>query len=250
MHILEYLSREPFAVVGHRGAHGVRPDNTLAAFRYAVEAGADIVEMDVRRTKDGTLILLHERDFKHLIGRAIPPGQLDFAFIREHIRVEGEPIPTLEEALKEVAGRVGVFVEIKEPETTEQVLETLKRCGISESVAVISFWDEALEQTRRLAPGQTTGLIYARAPGRITDAHALGATIVLPHVRLATARANAFAHKLRLRVVSWIINDEETARQQVENGTDGLATDEPAWLVQWREARARTEQISMNTRRS
>ncbi len=213
----------------------MRPENTLAAFRYALEAGADVVEMDVRRTRDGHFILLHDKDFKRLTGRAIPPEALDLAFIREHIRADGEPIPTLEEALELLKGRIGLFVEIKEPETTEQVLEVLRRYDVREQTAVISFWDEALTRVHTLDPAQVTGLIYARAPGRIPDAKKLGARIVLPHFRLATAKANAFAHRLHLKVVSWIVNDEETARKQVENGTDALATDDPAWLVRWRE---------------
>lgn len=76
MEILEKLSIKPFSIVGHRGAAGRLPENTLRAFQFAIEAGADVVECDVRRTKDGKLILLHDKDFKRVAGVRKSPSEM------------------------------------------------------------------------------------------------------------------------------------------------------------------------------
>ena len=234
MKILTILNKKPFAIVGHRGAKGVKLENTISAIEYGIKSGADIIEVDVRRTKDNQLILLHDPDFKRLTGRAIKPSQLDLKFIKENIEIDGEPIATLQEALETVNGKAGMFIEIKEPDTTDNVLELIFKYKALEWTAIISFYDEALETAKKLAPEITTGLIYMKPPGRIFDAKKLKADFVLPYYKIATEKANYTAHKVGLKVVVWTINDEETAIKMIERKADALATDYPQMLVNLR----------------
>lgn len=235
MDILERLSIKPFSIVGHRGAKGVKPENTICAIEYGIKTGADIIEVDVRKTKDGKLILLHDRDFKRLTGRALSPSDLDFQFIRENITIDGEPVATLEEAIRTVNGRIGLFIEIKEPETTEQIVKIVKENNADSWVAFISFYEEALIEVKKIDSNLKTGIIYMRPPGKIVEAKEIGAQIVLPLYRLATDKAVAFAHRLKLKVVSWVINDFETAKIMYERKTDAIASDYPDKAVEWRE---------------
>ncbi len=234
MKIKQLLTKKPFGIVGHRGARGVKPENTIAAIEYGINAGVDIVEVDVRRTKDGKLILLHDPDFKRFTGRAIKPEELDLKFIKENITIDGEPVTTLDEALETVNGRVGMFIEIKEPITTDDVLAAVLRHKALEWVAIISFYDKALTTAKQLLPSVTTGLIYMKPPGRIFDAKKLEADFVLPYWKIATAKANYTAHKLGLKVVVWTINDEKTAMEMLERKADVMATDYPDLLVELR----------------
>ena len=234
MKIKQLLSKIPFGIVGHRGARGVKPENTIAAIEYGINAGVDIVEVDVRRTKDGKLILLHDPDFKRFTGRAIKPEELDLKFIKENITIDGEPVATLDEALETVNGRVGMFIEIKEPITTDDVLAAVLRHKALEWVAIISFYDKALTTAKQLLPSVTTGLIYMKPPGRIFDAKKLEADFVLPYWKIATAKANYTAHKLGLKVVVWTINDEKIAMEMLERKADVMATDYPDLLVELR----------------
>jgi glycerophosphoryl diester phosphodiesterase len=234
MKIKELLNKKPFGIVGHRGARGVKPENTISAIEYGIQAGVDIVEVDVRRTKDGKLILLHDPDFKRFTGKAIKPSDVELSFIKENIRIEGEPVATLEEALEVVNGKVGMFIEIKEPITTDDILASVLRYRMLESVAIISFYDTALTTAKKLLPSITAGLIYMKPPGRIFDAKKLGADFVLPYYKIATAKANYTAHKLGLPVVVWTINDEETAKEMLERKADAMATDFPDLLVEFR----------------
>lgn len=217
--MLEALSRG--AVIGHRGYPLRSPENTVASFIAAMEAGADIVEMDVWKTADDVVVVIHDDVVK------TPGGVLKVKEARwrdlSAVRIGGEPIPTLEEALRVVAGRAGVFVEIKDPDAAELVGDVVRQVGAISWTAAISFMESALSPLKGLVP---LGLIYAKPPGRISDAKRLGFDLVLPHYRLATAKAIGFAHKLGLKVVAWTVNDERVMEELWSRGVDGIASDD------------------------
>ena len=118
-------------VIAHRGACWDAPENTLEAFELAVEQGADYVEFDVR-AKNGELVICHD---------ANPP----------------EGVPTLDDVLGALAGRIGLCVELKEDEVAEPTLEALRVHGVAaDSLIVVSFLAGALDTVRRLDPDLRT----------------------------------------------------------------------------------------------
>jgi Glycerophosphoryl diester phosphodiesterase len=177
--------------------------------------------MDVWKTADDVVVVIHDGAV------TAPDGVLKVKEARwrelSGYRVDGEPIPTLEGALQAVAGRAGVFVEVKDPEAAGLVGDVLRRVGAASWTAVISFHEEALVPLKGLVP---LGLIYAKPPGRIADARRLGLDLVLPHHRLATARAVDFAHRMGLKVVAWTVNDGRTMEGLWSRGVDGIASDD------------------------
>ncbi len=232
--VLEALRRKPFSVVGHRGAAGLAPENTLAAIRAGMDVGADAVEVDVQVTADGVPILSHDDNLKRVAGVDVNVRRSRFSDLRR-VSVGGEPIPSLEEALRFVDGRVAVLVEVKHPEDTGRVVEVIRSVGARAWTALISFYDEAVREARRLDHALVTGLIYARPPGRIVDAARLGCRIVLPKYTLATPKAVTLAHRFRLTVVAWTVNDTGPVRRLVEAGVEAIASDRPDILVRVRE---------------
>lgn len=226
--VAEALSRR--AVVGHRGFPKRAPENTLASFRSAVEAGVDIVEMDVQRSADGVVFVLHDDNLKRLAGAEVDVRRAPWALISQY-KIGGEPIPTLEDALRMLDGRTGVFVEIKHPEDSEYVKDVIKSTGAMAWAAAISFYPEALRPLRDLVP---LGLIYSRPPGAVEVARREGFNFVLPHYRLATERAAAFAHRLGLMVIAWTINDEDDMRTTWRRGVDAVASDDAELAVRVR----------------
>ncbi len=234
--ILEILSVKPFAVIGHRGAKGECAENTLPCLEHAIRVGVDIVEVDVRETKDGKLIILHDSDFERVAGVNLSPKELTYEEIKDRIKVFGEyHVPTLEEVLGLVKDRVGLFVEIKEPPTVEKVVKTFEDFNLTDTVAVISFYEEALKGVRELNPKLVTGYIYVKPQNAIITAKKVGAKIVLPKYPLATPKAVAFAHRLKLKVVPWVVNDDKVLEKVLKATPDGIATDYPSWLVKKRE---------------
>ncbi len=232
--ILEALSRRPFSVVGHRGAAGVKPENTISSLKFAVDSGADVIEIDVRATKDNVLILLHDESFERLVGIPLKARDLEYRWIKENIRIGGEEIATLEDALRIIGDKANLFIEIKEPDITVDAIDLVKTYGLISRVALISFYDEVLSTVKSAEPRIVTGLIYFKPPGRIFEAKRLGAKIVLPYYRIASSKANAVAHKLGFKVVVWTINDLETAKQMINRGVDAIASDYPDMMVRFR----------------
>ncbi len=224
--VLERLEAKPFAVIGHRGAAGLAPENSLEALRKAVEVGADIAEFDVQVTGDGVPVLSHDDVVVDDNGKRIGVRRASYSELAR-TTVRGARIPRLDELLAEALGRIALFLEIKHPQDTRLVVETVREAGAVEWVAIISFYDEAVLEAKKLEPGLPTGLIYYRPPGRLFDAKKLGCRIALPRYNLATAKAVALAKRLRLKTVAWTVNQEKWMLELWRRGVDGIATDYP-----------------------
>ena len=231
MQVLEALSRRPFAVVGHRGAAGLRTENTIASVREAIRLGVDAVEVDVRSTADGALVVHHDEDLRRLFNVPRKVRELTLSEIRS-LRAGEEGVPTLQEVMSEVSGKVGLLVEVKEPQDAPAVVRAIKEEGASEWAAVISFHPEAVGEASRA--GLISGLIYSRPPGEIVQAHRLGARLVLPIHTLATASAVGLAHRMRLKVVAWTVNQPNQALELSTRGVDAIATDRPDLILRVR----------------
>ena len=228
--VLEALSVKPFSIVGHRGAKGLAPENTLAALEKAVEAGADVAEFDVQSTRDGVLVASHDPVIAVDEGVKVNVREVDYEQLSRY-HVGGERIPRIEEILEAARGRLALFLEVKEVADAEPLARLLSARGACSYAAVISFEEEAVKRAMRVCPGLAAGLVYFRPPGKILDCKRLGCKIVLPRYPLATVKAVALAHRLGLRVVAWTVNSEEWALKLVERGVDAIATDYPDRLA-------------------
>src|SRR5712691_860105 len=177
------VSERPFSqagrsiVVAHRGASAVETENTIAAFEAAIVAGADAVELDVRMTADHVAIVMHDPDVSRTTDGSGLVRDLALADLR-HLRIGlrgggAEQIPTLDEALDCLSGRLGVDVEIKnvpgEPdfdpereEAVEATLAALDRTGFEGRVLISSFNPLSIARARELLPHIDTGLLTDR----------------------------------------------------------------------------------------
>ncbi len=231
MKVLEYLSRRPFSVVGHRGASGVRTENTIGSIREAIRLGVDAVEVDVRSTADGALVVHHDEDLRRLFNINRKVRELTLSEIKS-LKLGDESVPTLQEVLSEVSGKVGLLVEVKESQDAEAVIGEVKSEGANDWAAVISFHPEAVAAAARA--GLAAGLIYSRPPGSVVEAHRIGARLVLPLYSLATASAVGLAHRMRLKVVAWTVNQPNLALELSARGVDAIATDRPDLVLRAR----------------
>jgi glycerophosphoryl diester phosphodiesterase len=235
-------------VVAHRGASVELPENTLAAFQRAVVCGADVVEFDVRLTSDGVPVVLHDPDVGRTTDGAGPVGSLTLAEVKR-LRVAGShEVPTLEETLRLLSGRVGVDVEIKnipgEPDFTadgepvvEALVATLERVAFVGPVLVSSFNPASIAHARTLAPEIPTGLLTGpgtEARAALTHAAANDHPWVLPFVDMVQAAGDGFAaesHAAGLRLGTWITDDPVRALSLFDAGVDAVATNDPAPIV-------------------
>ena len=237
------------AVVAHRGASARYPENTLPAFQGAIDAGADLVELDVRLTADGVPVILHDLDVSITTDGAGPVHQLTLAEIKrlDASKGRGEPakVPTLQEALELLSGRVGVNIEVKnlpeEPsfdspkeQAVQRTLSTLHDVAFSGPVVICSFNWLSIERVRELEPTIPTGFLTVAGidpSASLTYVKSKGHSLVLPHVVALLSADEAFveaAHAEGVRVGTWTVDDAPSIERLFEMRVDAVATNDPA----------------------
>ncbi len=144
-----FAGERQIAVISHRGEHLSHPENTLAAYRAAIDLGADYFEVDVQTTSDGYLVLMHDHTVDRTTNGKGAVAQLTFAEIRK-LKVSGESVPTFDEALALARGRIRVYVDAKSV-SPENLVAALDRHRMSGHV-VIYGGVEYLKSVRKLRP--------------------------------------------------------------------------------------------------
>jgi glycerophosphoryl diester phosphodiesterase len=213
--------------IGHRGARALEPENTLRSFQRAVELGVDAVELDVRRTADGEVVVIHDDKMDRTTDGSGLVSERTLEEIKGFKTRGGDSVPTLGEALDFLKGKVKVLIELKEVGFEEKVLKLVKERGMVDDVIIVSFSDEALRRVRELDEGVSTGLIYVRHKKPIEAALGLGTEYLLPLYRFTHSADVKKAHEVGLKVIVWTINTPEEATAYKHKGVDGIATDKP-----------------------
>jgi glycerophosphoryl diester phosphodiesterase len=214
-----------FLKVGHRGARAYETENTLASFGTAIKLGANAIELDIRQSGDGQLIVCHDDNLKKIFGMDVPVGE---ASLKELKNMTGGRIVTLEEGLKFIGRKAEkILVELKEPGYEKKVLEQISAQKLDDRVIVVSFHEEALAAVRKRTDKIETGLIYVRSMNPVETALKLHARYLIPLYRFIHTKDVERAHKNALKVVVWTINTREEAKEFMAKGVDGIATDKP-----------------------
>jgi glycerophosphoryl diester phosphodiesterase len=227
-------SRAPL-VIAHRGASKERPENTLPAYALALAQRADMIEIDLHRTRDGAIVIAHDERLPGLSGG----GEIADATLAE-VRAldvgDGERVPTLDEVLDGFAARIPFNLELKCGSAGPYaglevaVLAALAERGLGSGILFSSFHDGVLGSLRAAGPAARIGvLVSPRAPeGWPERCAAVGAQAVHFWKGLATAEAVADAHDRGLAVHVYTVDDPEEMRTLLDRGCDGLFTNYPA----------------------
>ena len=232
-------------VIAHRGASAVEQDNSLEAFARAIELGADMVEFDIRRTKDGALVAFHDGAIQ---GRALAEYTHD-----EIAAVTGVRPPLLEEILELTDGRVGLDVEFKEDGYVERVTATIRRHFEPEELVITSFADRVIAQVKESEPGIRTGLLVGlERPERLLRTRlselfpvgrvrACGADYVAPHFKLADLGVLRRANSAGIPCLIWTVNDASQIEKYLRDPrVAAVITDRPEIAVPIRSATRKT----------
>jgi glycerophosphoryl diester phosphodiesterase len=217
--------------IGHRGARAYEPENTLRSYKKALELGVDAVELDVRRTKDGEIVVIHDAEVDRTTNGKGLVAELTLKEIKQLSTEKGERIPTLEEALDFLDRKVKVLIELKEAGFEEQVLKLAKKKGLDKNVIIVSFLEDALRRIRELDDDVETGLIYARHKNPLKAASDLKANYLLALYRFVHATDVQNAHRNGLKVIVWTINKPEEVAEYVKKNVDGITSDKPDILA-------------------
>lgn len=247
-------------VIAHQGGDGLRPGDTLAAFQYAAELGVDVLEMDIHRSSDGYLIVMHDATVDRTTDGSGAIQELTLSQLKQldagydwspdggktmPFRGQGISIPTLEEVFQAFPD-YPMTIEIKQadPPIHTDLCALARQYGKQNQVIIGSFHDEALQAFRQACPEVATSLpsdevrtfVYLtlayvgrfyRPVGNAVQVplENSGITVVTPHfVRTA--------HERGMKVEPWTIDDAAVMQYLVEMGVDGIITDYPDRLLQ------------------
>ncbi|MDP9409038.1 MAG: glycerophosphodiester phosphodiesterase [Actinomycetota bacterium] len=216
--------------IGHRGAAGLEPENTLRSFRRAVEEGADVLEIDLRLTRDGHLVVLHDYTVDRTTNGTGPVHGLTLAEVQRLDGGLGEKVPTFREALG--AATLPIHAELKVREVAEPLARLLLDEDVDERVTPISFDPEALRQVKRVLPDRPVGLVLSGAPPEATErARAVGADLISLEWAHLDAEAVERCRRAELKVTAWTVNEPEQIRRVIGLGVEGITTDRPDLLA-------------------
>jgi len=244
------VSQTPL-VIAHRGDSAHRPENTLASFASALELGASLVEFDVQLTGDGHVVVLHDSEVDRTTNgrgdvrqmnvtdvRALSAGYPD----RFGEKWAGERIPTLAEALALLHGRARAMIEIKQESVSNDaeggiealVVTEIRRQGLVDQVAVISFDHRALVRCRTLAPEILRGHLFGRTPleEMVPTARDAGCGVVMPHKSRIDEELAALVHGAGLKLATWVVDDPAELERLATFGLYAVGTNCPGVLLQ------------------
>ncbi len=232
-------------VVAHRGFSAKAPENTLAAFQAAIDAGAPAIELDVHATADEVAVCIHDETVERTTGATgevctmtcAQLGALEAGSWKSE-EYDGEPIPLLTDALEMMLGHALTVVEIKSAGTAEIVWEAIQQAGAEDNVVVISFKAAEIKRMHEIAPELPTALLVGADDFPEGTASQVAAELV-GRARAAHASFLDTAHtpitpelvkELHLRGMAlWVytVDDEARMLELSAMGVDGITTNVP-----------------------
>jgi glycerophosphoryl diester phosphodiesterase len=226
-------------VMAHRGASAAAPENTLIAYKQAIEMGADYAELDVRQTKDGAIVLMHDKTIHRTTGVKGYVWDLTLEELRQMEagswfgeEFRGEPIPTLEEVIRLVKGRMKLNIEVKisenEPGIAQKVVDIVRSENFSEHCMITSFDMETVKTIKRIAPDLKTGLIFEKEYR--SDVFEGNWKVLSSNYELIDAEFMRLAKNSGKKTYAWTVNDREEILRLIGLGVDGIITNKPDLL--------------------
>ena len=226
-------------IIAHRGSATYVPENTLAALDYSIQHGADMAEIDVQMTKDKEVILMHDSNLKRTSGYDQKVTETTYQKIRQlevggrfDAAFFGEPIPTLEEALKKAKGKLTLMIEIKvsddTSEITKKVIELIEAHNMEDECLIGSMDYRVLQVAKMINPDIQTVYITALAYGdyqnlKDVDYYSIEASFI-------SYALISQVHHSGKQIYAWTVNKEATMQTMIAMQVDGIVTDNPTLL--------------------
>ncbi|MBM7588105.1 glycerophosphoryl diester phosphodiesterase [Bacillus pakistanensis] len=234
--------------VAHRGAAGYAPENTIAAFDKAVEMKADYIEIDVQRSKDGELVIIHDTTINRTTDGTGQVKDLTFDQLRSFDagswmgeQFSGEKIPAFDEILDKYHGKVGILIELKAPELypgiEEEVAEELKERNLdkpqNEKIIIQSFHFDSMKKINSLLPKVPVGVLTSSITDTTDEAlkeFSMYADYFNPSYRIVTKDLVNRVHSFDMKISSWTVRSQEAADFLLKMDVDAIITDYPDYV--------------------
>ena len=231
--------------IAHRGASGNAPENTLAAFKKAIEIGVDAVELDLHGSADGEVVVIHDASLDRTTDHGGTVNQTALETIKQADagswfapEFAGEPVPTLTEALECIGKETIAVLEIKDPLIAEAVVAKIHETQSLDLTVIISFHTSVLQTVRALSPRIPTGWLIGSHNNHVPPEQLcqqlgeLGSPLLNVNHQLITAE---FAYEVRRRGIAlwcWTVDDIVRMREMKAFGVQGITSNYPERFVE------------------
>lgn len=219
-------------LTGHRGAAKLEPENTLLSMQKAIDLGVDQIEIDVHLTRDQHLVVIHDTTVDRTTDGEGAIADFTLAAVKQLDAGKGERIPTLQEVIDLVCGKVILQIELKGPGTAEPVIETVDRNSMENEVLLTSFVHDRLREARQLNPNLRLGALWADPPPDACEqAIDMGAEAIhIQHLNIDSQLVEkAHAHGLKIR--AWNPDTIEEIQRVIDLGVDAIGSNRPDLLM-------------------
>ena len=219
-------------LTGHRGAAALEPENTLLSMQKAIDLGVDQIEIDVHLTRDQHLVVIHDTTVDRTTDGQGAVADFTLAEIKQLDAGKGERIPTLQEVIDLVRGKVVLQIELKGPDTAEPVVRTVERNNMESEVLLTSFVHERLREARQLNPSLALSALWSQPPDdaceQAIDMGAEAIHILHPNIDAQLVQ-KAHAHGLMIR--AWNPDTVEEIQRVIDLGVDAVGSNRPDLLI-------------------
>lgn len=216
------------AIIAHRGFSARHPENTLEAFQGALDAGADMMEMDLHLTRDGQLVVIHDATTARVAREKVRVRDTGLSRLQEVDLEGGHRVPTLEEVLDLVGPRTPLNLELKARETGETLARFLLKRKPTGALLVSSYKAKEVEEFHRLLPGVPVARIYTRITeedlARDAKEGHFSVHVNQAHLREKTVK---MAHRLGLKIFTFTVDHPQEMIRFFSWGVDGIFTNDP-----------------------
>ncbi len=238
--------------IAHRGASGKghSPENTISAFREAINIGVDCVECDVHSTKDGHIVVIHDNTVNRTTNKRGAVAEMTLDEIKQadagswfSTSFTGERIPTLGELLELTKGKVVTVIEIKPNNITKRVIEEVEKADAVADVILQSFHPEVVRSAFEinsqipralLVGGQLPVIRISSILDLVYQTAQVGASTLNLSYKTITSNLIKESHKRGINVWAWTVDDESDMKELIDMGIDGITSNYPEKLVSLR----------------
>jgi glycerophosphoryl diester phosphodiesterase len=235
-------------IVAHRGASGYAPENTIAAFDKAVEMNADYIEIDVQRSQDGKLVVIHDQTVDRTTNGTGNVKDLTFQQLNQldagswkGIQFTGEKIPTFEEILDRYHEKIGILIELKSPELypglEEQVVQIFEERNLDQlrngTIIIQSFNHDSMKKMNQLLPKIPIGVLTSNKEHTTEQAlkdFSSYADYFNPNYKLLTEELVHQAYSQGMKVFPWTVRSNEAAEFVLDMNIAAIITDYPKYV--------------------
>jgi glycerophosphoryl diester phosphodiesterase len=222
-----------FIIIGHRGASGYEPENTLRSFERAINMGVSMIELDVYVCASGEIVVIHDDTVDRTTDGEGNVSDLSWEELKQLDAGQGQRIPLLSQVFNLVNKRVGIDIEIKDPQAVRPVAaliqEYVKKYEWSyDHFFITSFDHEAVREFHEICPEVKTGLLFEGQSLNVIELVKLtkSQSVILDYYS-ATKEFIADAHAKNIQVFAYTVNAKDIAEQLKSFGIDGIITDYP-----------------------